>query len=340
MVKKDHLPDSLDLDTALVSRVRSPEISHFAWERPLPADFREPTRAGYRPYEPTPIANLQLNPFAVTDEFRMHHRDVATSIDPLFSTHAPQEIPARLRAAVEQDHVMGNVLRLTESIQSYAAWANTATGMTHRWDLDNYLEGAALYARVNEQLLQGDQRLIWLHDRLLIGAIEPDEVLEFMLSTSLNSAEMTKLSHPYGFRMGLVADARRDVTAAIVAHAGTLYPQEVTPYERIHSHPEGLVTYKRKLGHITDADQRRIYAIERQSAAIHLSGERSDASITELVQTNSTELIPLSTMTYAARESDKTYEERLRLQQMSGRVEHALADQAMNDMLLIDYPQS
>ncbi len=109
-----------------------------------------------------------------------------------------------------------------------------------------------------------------------------------------------------------------------------------------------LVTYKRPIGHILDENERRIKVIERQSAAIRVDPQAADllpslarllraplpisasdgsVSLDELRHQTMYEdyfgyaiqgdpdvdyLIPLSTMTYGARETEVEYEDRLR----------------------------
>lgn len=341
------------LDATPLSRV---------WSFKLPEDFVEPdTTGGYSSIAPTPIANSGMNPWF--NEVLVRQRAVSEAFRPLFDpANAPGMIPVQVADMIQLDQMAGEAHRSTKNLYAYGEWCNHLPFLV---DAPPHMAESMRFEAIEEEVSRAG--LEAEHAALLMGTITPHEGLALLKGTSLPSCELTKVAHPYGYRMGYVPEARAAVQSAVVAHGGTMAPQGDAPYQKITFQPhlnyddeshtatlDGfLVTYKRPIGHIVGDDDRRINVIERQSAAIRvdplakdihpglarllsepLFQDQRDGSvpIDELRRHTLYEdyfsyaiqddadvdyLIPLSTMTYAARENETEYHDRLREQEVS-----------------------
>lgn len=340
------------LDATPLSRV---------WSFKLPGDFIEPEAVdGYSPIAPTPIVNSSINPWF--HEVMAHERMVAEAYRPLFNpANAPGLIPDRMADMIQLNQLTGEARRSTNNLFAYSEWCrqhDSLLGLP-----PDQAEHARLQAIENEVT---QKELGTEHAGLLMGKITPQQGLAFLRGTSLPSCELAKVTHPYGYRMGFVKEARVAVTSAILAHEGTIIPPNDTPYQKITFQPhlyaredrseitlDGfLVTYKRPVGYCLDEHGRRINVIERQSAAIRVDPGAMDLHprLSELLRkplprdgegnplidelrkhtlydeyfghaiqrdADVDYLVPLSTMTYAARETEAEYENRLKEQAAS-----------------------
>lgn len=319
-------------------------VSH-VWLYDLPEGYTEVSdRDNYIPYEPTPVENMQLNPYYQSESsLYIHQESVRRSHDILYAQppigcDGMVLVPQDIQEIVDIDRVVGQVRRNMENMRSYADWVEPVRQSTVHWTEmpDKYItDSSVLFAEVNDGLLKNDPILVGLHEKLLTGEIQPEEVLYFLQKTCMRSAEVAKVTHPYGYRINIVSDARKAIASAVDRYNGVIYPRAVTPYERFHFDDKGLVTYKRRIGHVFDDKGRRIYIIERQSAAIH---NATGLDIEDMVQqdADAQEIIPLSTMWYAAREAGEEYNERMKLEYASGRVRKALGEQSIGDMLMVE----
>lgn len=279
MSHKDHLPSIID--NAPISRVWSPE---------LPKGFAEPAdREPYVPYEPTPISNAALNP--MFEQVAAHQKNVASALAPLFDTYAPETVPDDVRAMISLDRLTGEVHRSTKNLFAYSAWGESlleAQGLNDVAADYKGIEEARLGIIASELAATGlgDER-----DKLLLGTITPYEVLNLLRHTSLEAAEITKVTHPYGYRMAYVKEARKVVDEAIIAHDGVVLPRVLSTYQKIQLQPNFsyhdergkvlsikgfLATYKRPLGYVTNPEGRRVNIIERQSAALRIDEGSQD----------------------------------------------------------------
>lgn len=257
------------------------------WQRPLPDRLDEPAdRENYLPYEPTPILNREVN--VHYDSIVGHQQEVAETTDPLFSEYAPDDIPMNIRSMIELDHIVGRMHRETKNIHAWYDWEE------------------------RNDILSGELEPI--KERVLTGQATPYESLLLLSQTNLRSVELTKVTHPYGYRMEYVADARQSIEEAFyyLSDRGVLsiYRPDMS-YRKISIEPnisisggeldprriniDGLevvtgsndvvsvsglngflVTYKRDIGSINRHDGRRIKVVERQSAAFRLDNGVKD----------------------------------------------------------------
>ena len=336
------------LDATPLSRV---------WSFELPEDFIEPdTTGGYSSIAPTPIANSGMNPWF--NEVLVRQRAVSEAFRPLFDpANAPGMIPERVADMIQLDQMAGEAHRSTKNLYAYGEWCNHLPFLV---DAPPHMAESMRFEAIEEEVSRAG--LEAEHAALLMGTITPHEGLALLRGTSLPSCELTKVAHPYGYRMGYVSEARAAVQSAVVAHGGTMAPQGDMPYQKIVFQPhfdfndrsqtttlDGLlVTYKRPVGHVVGKDGRRINVIERQSAAIRVDDGATDLNpglsrqlrqpllrspddgsivtdgirplyedyFSNAIQHNvdANYLVPLSTMTYAARETEKEYQDRLQNQ--------------------------
>ena len=298
--------------------------------RPLPVEFHEPdtNRTDYLPYEPTP-AGLFAPCEKIKAELRDHQDEVDRQFDILFA-HAPADIPEGLKEAILTDYLAGEAQRRIKNLESYRTWGDE--------DKVKYQEEETA---------------------LLLGTITPNQTILLLQQSELQSAELAKVTHPYRYRMEYVELARSDVRSAIESRGGAMYPS-VGSYRKIGFQPDvetdvnlsemmlnGFrVTYKREVGHVTREDDRRVFIIERQSAAIRIDEAATDLDPTiaqelrkvshvgnrdawleavnkktnyetyfeNAIQEDTTAnyFIPLSTMWYARVESQEEYNERMK----------------------------
>ncbi len=315
-----------------------------AWLYDLPEGFSEVLdREDYLPYEPTPIENIQLNPYYHDGSpLQQHQQSIRRSHDILYA-HPPLDhtgavlVPGHIQDIVDIDRVVGQARRNMENMNSYADWVEPVRQSMVHWSetSDKYIEDSSvLFEKVNTELLNNDVTLIDLHSKFLTGRLRPNEVFYFLLSTSIRAAELAKVTHPYGYRIDVVSDAREAIVDSVVEYGGVIYPRVITPYERFHFDDKGLVTYKRRIAHVLDNDNRHIYVIERQSAGLN---NLTEAEAEGLIQQDADihEIIPLSTMWYAARETEEEYNTRIRIDNASGRVRKALSEQSMGKMFVV-----
>lgn len=239
-------------EDALISQV---------WSFETPEGFSEPNdRKDYSPSEPTPIVN-QCNPHY--DEVAAHQSIVKQSFDPLFGELAPGTIPEKVKEMIELDRMVGDARRSSENLMSYGTWSGSDV-MKHELDTSD------LHA---------------VHNELLLGTVRPLGSISLVHHTSLPSAEVKKITHPYGYRMNFVAPARQETEEAITAFGGVVLPRVLSSYEKIQLQPNFtqldkrgklvqlngfLTTYKRLVGYVTRQDGRRTNVIERQSAALRI----------------------------------------------------------------------
>ncbi len=315
---------------------------------PLPESFTEPAdREPICPFEPTP-------PDPYYHEVAAHQRLVDDSFYGLIHEHAPAYIPQEVRDMVELDYLAGSAQRHIKNAQAYREWSAQNMPLTPELEAINH--------------------------EISLGTVQPTNNLYFIKQTNINSGELTRVFHPYGYRMQHVSSARVATRQGIEANDGVVYPPVLATYRKINIQPNMnfsngcisgfLVTYKRDVGHVTRDDGRRIQVIERQSAAIRidrLSGMDSDMRsalhsvggigkvkgwenalvhgtgfdkfLTDKIQHDTLDsfLIPLSTMSYAAVESEEQYETRQNEQRAYGRpaVKRALSNQ--DDMVFIGH---
>jgi hypothetical protein len=222
--------------------------------RELPAGFREPD--GTCPYEPTPaLLNTEENPLYTQAEHRQSIKRKAYGV--LFDEYAPKDVPENVKEMVLHDYCIGDARRILKNHCSFLKWQSC------------------------EQALSPELETVW--NKLLLGVASPSENLLFMKHTSLESSELTRVIHPYGYRMEHVDAAREVLTKAIEAQDGVLIPVGSALYKRIDIQPNVscngngearlngfLVTYKKDIGFVECADK-LIRIIERQSAAIMLN---------------------------------------------------------------------
>lgn len=228
--------------------------------RPLPQEFHEPlNETSRRPHGPTPaglLANCSASP-AIYRSYAEANR----AFDPLFTDLAPHDIPQETREQlVYTDYLAGDVQRGLKNAHSYNAWSQ-----------------------------KGDPEFHELEEKLLRGTITASEALDLLQHSTLESAELAKVTHPYGYRLGYVADAREDVNQAIEDHGGIVIPAIGSFYRKIDFNQPAMlprdeslqtmqligfrIPYKKDIGYITRPDGRRIKIIERQSAAIRIDSE-------------------------------------------------------------------
>ncbi len=231
------------------------------WSFETPEGFSEPNdRKDYSPSEPTPIVN-QCNPHY--DEVAAHQSIVKQSFDPLFSELAPGAIPEKVKEMIELDRMVGDARRSSENLMSYGAWSGLGV-------MKDELDASDLHT---------------VHNELLLGTVRPLGSISLVHHTSLLSAEVKKITHPYGYRMNFVAPARQETEEAIVSLGGVVLPRILSSYEKIQLQPNFtqldergklvqlngfLTTYKRLVGYVTRKDGRRTNVIERQSAALRI----------------------------------------------------------------------
>lgn len=307
------------------------------WNYELPAGFSEPDdRPSYVPYEPTPIASLNSSAGGnVHHEIKPHQERVDRLIRPLIDTHAPDTVPGHVKEMAILDYDAGDVQRSIKGYFSYVEWKSKHPIISD--DLEN------------------------IEDKLLRGSHTPGEGLSFLRQTELESAELFKLSHPWGYRLQHLSPAREALREGIFQNGGVVYPDILTTYRKINLQPQFvhldkrqfsrsmlagfLVTYKHDIGHVTRDDGKRITIIERQSAALRIDENCSGIDQTiaavlrqpverlrhwgewlegiddqvgyasyfnQAIQSNidADFLVPLSTMAYAAVESDDEHNER------------------------------
>lgn len=379
MVKKDPIPKGID--STPVSNV---------WSLELPPDFSEPAdRYPYIPYEPTPIINRTMNP--MFKQVEAHQQAVSKSLAPLFDEHAPDSVPADVQSMILLDRLTGDVRRTSKNLYSFSGWGDTTIdALLKERSVDRkemaYEEIEQIRAEVIEKELANDG-LRAICDKLLLGTVTPFETLELLRQTSLASAEVAKVTHPYGYRLHYVADARTAIDQAIRDHDGIAVPRILSTYQKIQLQPHFkhhdehgkfmsltgfLATYKRPLGHVTRADGRRVSIIERQSAALRIDEDSQhipkDIALTlrrpfeagddwrvpmqrfdkktsyqsffETAIHNDADadfLVPLSTMFYAAAETEAEYAARREYEEMMSARKIAKATLNNKDtMLFID----
>jgi hypothetical protein len=321
-MQKEHIPSVASIDDV---------PSH--WIRLTPEGFTEPCdRENYLPYEPTPIENREINPYF--DEVADHQASVRDSLDSLYSSLAPADVPERVESMIELDRYVGSARRSIENLASYSAWVGSPEAS----------------AEIAAGELEDAQK------KILRGIFAPNEALNVLQKTSLRNLELSRVSHPYGYRMQHAYTARSAVESAVREQGGIVYPRVLASYEKINLQPrieslddrnnyvqlQGfLVTYKRPVGYVTTESGRRVNVIERQSAAIRIDrgakdlpqkiadilshigtlsdnnylpwlNELEDESHYEEYFTTAIQndadvdfLIPLSTTTYAATETDE-----------------------------------
>lgn len=241
--------------------------------RALPAGFFDPSDTGgvHRPYEPTPIKNRQFNPYY--DEVATYQSDVEQALGALYDTHAPSDVPTEVQEMISYDRMRGETQRSIKTLEAYGRWGGTTTpyGDQRAETIHNEVERARLGVE---------------HYKLLVGTITPHEVFSLLGETSLEAAELTRVSHPYGYRIEHVAAAREDVDEALLQQHGELARCDpARPYRDISLLPqhrpldsEGrrdrfvglMVAYKRTIGRIALQDTVHITVVERQSAALRI----------------------------------------------------------------------
>ena len=240
-----------------------------AIERPLPSLeikrrktpewFVEPRdTSDYFAGEPTP-----MNPYLDAD-VKKHQADVAAALYALTSERAaPEGTPAGVIEMVEHNFMHSQF----------------------RLDATNYKSYGEMLDK--NETLRGLE--LTLMNEAARGKAIPAELLHLLIYTQLDSTELGKVTHPYGYRIEHVPELRQRVAAAIIENHGRLHPA-ITPYRDIKLHPHytlddenyhkdfslnqqlhGMVaTYKHDLGWIELDGGRQINIVERQTAAIRI----------------------------------------------------------------------
>lgn len=307
--------------------------------RPLPEGFREPDdRQPVRPYEPTPAAlNMNLNPY--WDEVLPHQRLVDEALGSLFAEYAPDDIPSSVKHMVHLDYMAGNVQRTVKNMHSYAAWKDSEDAMRPEVKaVERKLLLGTIEPDENLRLMQGST----LMSSELAKVTHPYRYRMGYVSEARNKVADAIEQHGGVMYPRIISPYRKIDLQPNVTHDEA---------KRCFILNGFLVTYKRDVGHILRNDGRRIYITERQSAAIRVDSGVQDldkdiASILrkhspneayqpwvrhinekvypyfeDHIQSDTTAdfFIPLSTMTYAAAETDEEFTRRTEEERAHGR---------------------
>lgn len=265
---------------------------------PVPEGFTEPDAISW--------AATPLHPYSE------HQKQVHEQIEYLFAHPYPADTPKEFSDLVAFDYMAGSAHRETVNYSHFMHWQTT------------YPEEVA-----------GRADLI---DRAQQSGNCPRELLDFVLTSSVQATELGKMTIPYGYRLEQLEAFRGEIVDSIIERNGELLDEQ--PYSRMHVSPHftddgslrGLIaTYQRHVGRVLDEKSELVTITERQALAIRVdeaSGfprdlyqslsstdekKRVAALKTveeEYVATDSAEkfMVPLSVVTFAHHEKVKKVE--------------------------------
>jgi len=221
----------------------------------LPAEYIEKSLENplIVPYGAVP-ANLYRD-----EETKLQQAMINESFRVLYET-PPSEMPSEfVDHVVMNDYVINENRRMIENYDVYTQFMASGT------DID-----PALYPEI---------------DRFESGHATIDEIARIASRSKIPSVEFGKVTHPYGYRMQYIDEFRADMSEAIEAQGGVVYP-DIAPYRSIKILPRVLraddgtefgrqriigfiVKYKRDYGHIPVAGSKDevVRVVERQIAA-------------------------------------------------------------------------
>ncbi len=145
------------------------------------------------PYSPTPMDNTD-------GRFREDYRQYSDFLRELIDRGAPLDVPQAIIDMANSDFDAGLTHRSDRNTRSLQDWM----------------------ARTNGEDIESVDGWRSLTERLLDGDASPEDVLVFMQSTSLNSAEVARLVTPWGMRLEHLPDLYRATIHAIVACHGVV----------------------------------------------------------------------------------------------------------------------
>jgi len=221
----------------------------------LPEQYKEP---GVSNALIVPYGALPANPF-VDEQVKKQQADINAEFHKLFET-PPQDMPESFVRLILADYVINENRRQMENYENYMLWP-----------------GAVEKELVDDQI----QERVELFER---GQATIDQILDVATQTDIQSFELGKVTHPFGYRMQYLDDFRTDVKDAIESHGGVVYPS-IAPYRSIGILPKVeqrndgtengqqevvgfIVKYKRDFGKvIMPGSDEVIHLIERQIAA-------------------------------------------------------------------------
>lgn len=219
--------------------------------RPLPPGLEELDSRQVVPYAPTPGMPYDIDVLPHQRTFEQQMRD-------LILNHAPENITAEIRAAIETDFMAGKAKREHENYSRFHVWMDSPQ--------HEYMINHGLLDSYDEQ-------------QVAKGTASQNKVIGLVQNTSIESLEVGALWHPYYYYMEHLPDMRRSAQQAIIDQGGKLTPED--PYrnhkiapvidessrEELKLVPAFRVTYKHTIGYvkhaITGSD---IYIHERQTA--------------------------------------------------------------------------
>jgi hypothetical protein len=176
------------------------ERNRSTW-RPEKGVIVEPQRLGYRPWEPTPG-----KPYS--SEITESQADVVVQAETMLNEELrPPFVSDELASFVDLVYWSREANRATENIDSYAA-------------SERLLDVVALNPILEAKLKKAD-----------LGKANSEEVVDLIDELELDSAELARITHFYGYRLEHQAPMRQEIETTIKNKGGEVYADPETSYD-------------------------------------------------------------------------------------------------------------